>query len=115
MLFSRFLLIAIFVLPSLSSISQNSTVIHVNGSKMRVPLEVAKGESSVALNGLIPGNTYVVTAARAAAGQLVTLELAPSKFTKETARDISVLSARKNILRFTAITDRVDFNVIAAT
>jgi len=81
---------------------------------MRTSMDVSKGESGVMLRGLIPGNTYTLRASAAAAGQLAKLELAPTKATAKAAKQVSVLNARKNAIRFTAMAEQVAFNVIAA-
>jgi hypothetical protein len=79
---------------------------------MRAPLDVPKGESSITLSGLQPGNIYTVKASRAAEGQSVKLALIPPTMT---AAPVSVLPNGKNGLRFTATSDRVTFNIVATT
>lgn len=115
MLLSKFLLIAFFALFSLEVFAQNSAVVQMQGAKMRMPLEVHKGESNLTLAGLTPGNTYAVTAVRAASGQIAAFELAPTLQTAQLATDVSVLNTGKNTLQFTATTDHIDFQVIART
>ncbi len=114
MLNFRFVLILLFALPSLQFFAQNSTVIPLKGSKMRAPIEVDPGQNSIGLSDLIPGNSYLVVAARAVQGQVVDLELAASKSTAASASKVEVLGA-KNILRFTATAETVRFNLVAKT
>ena len=82
---------------------------------MRAAMDVPNGASAITMNGLIPGNIYFVKALRAAQGQLLTLELTPSKFTAKSAQILSISPERKNSLRFKALSEQVDFMVIANT
>jgi Secretion system C-terminal sorting domain/HYR domain len=111
--FSRFLLIAIFALPSLQLFAQNNTVVQLKGSKMRVPLEVHPGENNVVLSGLIAGNTYNVVAARAVTGQAVDLELKSANLSTNGASQVEVFAERKNILRFVADAENLSFSILA--
>jgi len=111
----RFVLSLLFALLSFQFFAQNSTVIPLKGSKMRTLLELVPGENSIALSGLVPGNTYLVIAAKAVAGQAVTLELKPSKFTATSGNYVGFFSERKNTLRIIAAATEVDFKVFAHT
>jgi hypothetical protein len=111
--FANLLLILFFALLSLPFYAQNQTSIQLNGSKMRVPIDVPMGENEVLVHGLVPGNIYTVKASRAAEGQLAVLELAPSKSTANTAVNMQVEGVKKQKLRFVAASDRAVFQIKA--
>ena len=109
----RFVLSLLFALLSFQFFAQNSTVIPLKGSKMRVPLEVRPGENSIDLSGLIPGNRYIVVAARAVEGQAVALEISPTKLAA--AGNSVGFFSKRNALRITAAAETVSFILLANT
>ena len=104
---------AVFSTITLSA-QQNPTV-QMTGAKMRAPLDLPQGNNTVALCDLIPGNTYLVIANGAAAGQVADFEIAASAASLNTVKDIVFQEDRKNVLRFTALSACVDLQVTAQT
>lgn len=110
---TRFSLITAFTFAVLHLFSQNNPVLQLHGVQVRTPLELSNGENKLVLQDLSPGNTYKIRVARAAQGQPVTLEIAPSGFSAQPVTEGSVLSAGKNNLQFTASADRIEFFIKA--
>lgn len=73
-------------------------MVQLSGAKMRAPLSLPKGVSTVQLCGLLPGNSYAVIAVNAATGQRASFEIASS----DAAGGFSFLKEKKNVMRITA-------------
>ncbi len=82
---------------------------------MRMPLELGLGENKIELSGLVPGNTYLVVAARATAGQAIALEFLPASLGAAAASDAGFSFEQKNAIRFKAGAEKLGFSLLASS
>ncbi len=105
------ILFATFTLtPALFFAQQNTTTVQLTGTRMRAPLDVLEGKTTIQLCGLSRGEQYSVIAVGAVPGQQSAFELS-SGSTPATEN----LPERKYTVRFTATSECTELQLLAVT
>ncbi len=81
--------------------------VSLTGAKMRAPLEVHTGQTTLTLCNLTPGDTYTVVAVGAAQGQMASFEIEPTPTPVQIAQRLLY----PNSIRFTAAAECVDIQL----
>lgn len=87
----------------------------MTGARMRAPLDVPPGPSTVSLCNLVPGQVYLLIATGAVYGQTQRLTLTPTNALRSAAGDLSALPGKTNAWRFTAPAECVAWQIDAGS
>jgi len=100
-----------FLAISTSICAQQQTVVQFSGSKMRAPLSLPKGISTVQICGLEQGISYKVIAVPMAFGQNADFEVAPAPALSKGSGGFAFMRENKNVISFSAPSACVDIQV----
>ncbi len=101
----------LFVQLSGSLHAQQHFSVQLEGVKMRAPLSLPKGNSTVQICGLEAGNSYKIVATPMRFGQQADFEIAPATAFSKGASNIPFLRAKKHSVSFAAPSTCVEIQV----
>jgi hypothetical protein len=108
---THFFVALLFVLLSGSLYAQQHFSVQLEGVKMRAPLSLPKGNSTVQICGLEAGNSYKIVATPMRYGQPADFEIAPATAFSKGASNIPFLRAKKHSVSFSAPSACVEIQV----
>lgn len=95
--------------------AQQFPEIQFSGDKMRAPLALEQGTSTLSLCGLTPGNTYKLIAVPMASGQQASFELAPAPGLSAGACKVAFLREGNQSITFSAPQACLDIQIKASS
>ena len=110
---SKFLFVCVFALGAKMLFAQQAITVRMDGGRLRAPLDVPEGTTTVHLCNLTPGQQYTVIAVGAGYGQPSVFRLQPSVALTEAASDLQRAPGAEHLLHFTAPSACVDVLVNA--
>ena len=108
---SSFFFTLLLLTFSNSIYAQQNAVVQLSGAKMRAALSLPKGNSTVQICGLEPGNSYKVIAVPMAHGQDADFEIAPAVALTKGTSNFAFMRDKKNAMSFAAPTACVDIQI----
>jgi hypothetical protein len=103
----------LFLAIATSVFAQQNPVVQLSGTKMRAPLTLPKGISTIQICGLEQGISYKVIAVPMAFGQQADFEVAPAPALSKGSGGFAFMRERKNAVSFSAPSSCVEVQVNA--